>query len=390
VVGVVAVLFGDSGWDDTMCFRAVLLPKKVEVNSRGQGVICLDNEDGTWNVEFDDDTEGDFETSQMKLCDEQSLDYLSLPPQIAMATGVRLVRQPEVEAKPDGWTRFVCWSDTHGRHDSIPKHSYPKADVLLHCGDFTNAGEQEQIESFNKWLEGYPAKHKVIIAGNHDITFHEEYYLDRGAARFHRQAVPDPSRAALPVMNFEVKPYNCSECRGLLESHIYLEDDIVEVCGYTIYGSPWQPEFCDWAFMRPRGAPMREVWTKVPESVDVLLTHTPPQGHGDKTSDNCRVGCEMLRAAILQRAVSVNVFGHIHAGYGCSTDDTTLYINASTCDSHYRPINPPIVFDLPPPEELRAATRRVADKQRASPVHPAFKDPEGSKDSVAPGSLDVV
>jgi predicted phosphodiesterase len=361
---------------------------RVEVGSRGQGVICLDNDDGTWNVEFDDDTEGNFEISKLRLCDDQSLDYLSLPPQISIASGVRLVRQPEFETKPKGWTRFVCWSDTHGRHDAIPAHSYPEADVLLHGGDFTNAGEKEQIESFSKWLEAYPAKHKVIVAGNHDITFHEEYYLDRGAARFHRQAVPDPSSARL---NFEVKPYDCFECRRFLDSHIYLEDTAVEVCGYTIYGSPWQPEFCDWAFMRPRGEPMREVWSKMPESVDVLLTHTPPRGHGDTTSASGRVGCEMLQAAIQQRTVSVNVFGHIHAGYGCSTDDTTLYVNASTCDSNYRPINPPIVFDLPPPEELRAATRRVAEQRRASQerrelYHP-FKAQNRSQNNAA---LDMV
>jgi len=109
---------------------------------------------------------------------------------------------------------------------------------------------------------------------------------------------------------------------------------------------------------------MKEVWTKVPESVDILLTHTPPRGHGDKCGEGSRVGCEMLTAAIMQRFIPVNVFGHIHSGYGCSTDDATLYINASTCDSEYRPINPPIVFDVPPPEELRAATRTAVEKRR--------------------------
>merc|ERR1711920_271717 len=132
-----------------------------------------------------------------------------------------------------------------------------------------------------------------------------------------------------------------------------------------IYGSPWQPEFCDWAFMLPRGQPMREIWTRVPQNVDVLLTHTPPYGFGDRAEENCRAGCEMLKAAIEQRAVSVNVCGHIHSGYGCTSDDATLYINASTCDSGYRPINPPIVFDLPPPEELRAATGRIAEKKKS-------------------------
>ena len=35
------------------------------------------------------------------------------------------------------------------------------------------------------------------------------------------------------------------------------------------------------------------------------------------------------------------------AGYGVTTDGTTVYINASTCNYNYRPLNPPVVFDLP-------------------------------------------
>jgi predicted phosphodiesterase len=240
--------------------------------------------------------------------------------------------------------------------------------VLLHAGDFTNSGELEEVESLNKWLEAYPAKHKVIIAGNHDITFDEQYYMDRGAERFHRQAVPDPDGATI---SFKVKPYDCSKARGLLTAsgNIYLEDNLIDVCGYRIYGSPWQPEFCDWAFMLPRGHAMSEIWENVPESVDILLTHTPPYGFCDRTSSSGRVGCEMLTAAIQKRSVSVNVFGHIHDGYGCTSDDTTLYINASTCTHAYKPVNPPIVFDLPPPQELRAATRRAGKIDKRQQPH---------------------
>eukprot|EP00930_Biecheleria_cincta_P083109 TRINITY_DN72744_c0_g1_i1.p1 TRINITY_DN72744_c0_g1~~TRINITY_DN72744_c0_g1_i1.p1 ORF type:complete len:363 (+),score=49.72 TRINITY_DN72744_c0_g1_i1:160-1248(+) len=340
---------------------------QVEVDSHGKGIIALDNQDGTWNVELDDGSEGDFETYKLKACKDQSLEQLSVPTAIVMDSGARIVRQPELEDKPKGWTRFVCFSDTHGKHELIAKQNYPQADVLLHAGDFTNTGELEEVESFAKWLSAYPAKHKIVVAGNHDITFHEEYYLDRGAARFHRQAVADPNTGEV---NFKTKPYDCSKVRELLKGNgnIYLEDGIANICGYSIYGSPWQPEFCDWAFMLPRGQPMREIWAKVPESVDVLLTHTPPCGFGDRSSSLARVGCEMLTQAIQQRAVSVNVSGHIHSGYGWTSDDTTLYINASTCDRDYRPINPPVVFDLPPPDELRAATQQLAKaRQKRQP-----------------------
>ena len=44
-----------------------------------------------------------------------------------------------------------------------------------------------------------------------------------------------------------------------------------------------------------------------------------------------------------------HIFGHIHEGYGTSSDGMTTYINASTCNYHYRPVNPPIVFDIPRP-----------------------------------------
>ena len=70
-----------------------------------------------------------------------------------LRTGIRIVSPPFTEPKPEGWTRFVCFSDTHGLHDSIPEEHRPAADVLLHGGDFTNTGELEQVESLGKWLK---------------------------------------------------------------------------------------------------------------------------------------------------------------------------------------------------------------------------------------------
>ena len=44
------------------------------------------------------------------------------------------------------------------------------------------------------------------------------------------------------------------------------------------YGSPWQPEFHGWAFNLKRGEEIRKVWEKIPDEVDVLITHGPPYG----------------------------------------------------------------------------------------------------------------
>jgi len=259
--------------------------------------------------------------------------------------GARVVADPLGEAKPPGWTRFVCFSDTHGRHDRIPAEHLPAADVLLHAGDFTNTGETSQVKSFAEWLRNYPAVHKVVIAGNHDVTFQPDYY-EKAWSRYH------------------LTPLDCQEARQALigsGSCTYLEDQLAEVLGYRIYGSPWQPEFCDWAFNLPRGAGCREAWDRIPEDVDVLMTHGPPFGIGDLCEHGGRAGCEDLLSAIKRRAVPVSVAGHIHEAYGTESDGTTLFVNASTCTFQYRPSNPPIVLDLPPAAELReqASQRRA-------------------------------
>lgn len=320
------------------------------------GMLSMDNEDGTWNVDFDDGTEGDIPMADLCVSADQSLEALLAPEKPRaqqlpeMASGIRIVTDPSSEPKPEGWTRFVCFSDTHGKHNEIPAKNRPAADVLLHAGDFTNTGEPEQVESLSKWLDAYPASHKIVIAGNHDITFHEDYYVDRGAERFHRKVEPDG--------NIVAAPYDCQEARGLLTACSYLEDSAVEVCGYTIYGSPWQPAFCDWAF-NLEGEALREKWSQIPANVDILITHGPPLGFGDSNR-----GCDELRAAIEQRAVPVHVSGHIHEGYGCSADAATLYINASTCTHDYKATNAPIVFDMPPPPELHAAMWKAAGERR--------------------------
>jgi hypothetical protein len=50
------------------------------------------------------------------------------------------------------------------------------------------------------------------------------------------------------------------------------------------------------------------------------------------------------------RLCNQQFFRHIHEGAGVTTDGTTIFVNASTCDYNYRPINQPVVFDIPIPQ----------------------------------------
>lgn len=192
--------------------------------------------------------------------------------------------------------RLVMFSDTHGLHDRL---TLPEGDVLIFTGDMCRHGTLQAVREFSDFLGRQPHPHKLVIAGNHDWPF---------------QRQPQEARLAM-------------------ESITYLEDAECVIDGIKFYGTPWQPRFYDWAFNLPRGAPLREVWSRVPDDTDVLLTHSPPLGVLDCTWDGRQVGCEELRSRTDELAsLKVHVFGHIHEAYGSITLGGCRFFNASVCD----------------------------------------------------------
>lgn len=212
--------------------------------------------------------------------------------------------------------KCVAISDTHNYHGAI---DVPEADVIIHSGDATSRGYLHEIENFARWFGSLPHKHKIFVAGNHDIGF---------------EARPEESQAAI-------------RARGIT----YLQDREITIDGVKFYGSPWQPRFYDWAFNLDRGEPLRQVWSKIPDDVDVLITHGPPIHLLDVSSRGEPIGCEDLAARIRQVKPEFHVFGHNHYGYGMTRDKQGVtYINASICTEAYRPTNQPICFEVKCPE----------------------------------------
>lgn len=239
-------------------------------------------------------------------------------------------------AKVPGSVRFVCISDTHGRHEDLAP-LLPEGDVLLHTGDFTNSGDLGELRRFGFWLGSLPYPRKLVVAGNHDVTLHEEYYLATGRWRFHAREPLDPALARAAFL----------EACG--DSVTYLEDAAAVVQGVRVYGSPWQPEFCDWAFGLPRGPALAHRWAAIPDDTDVLLTHGPPLGRGDRCSGGNRAGCADLLGAVQGRVrPQFSVFGHIHEGHGATFDGTTHFVNAASSSWDHRCENVPLVFDVVP------------------------------------------
>jgi Icc-related predicted phosphoesterase len=217
-----------------------------------------------------------------------------------------------------GGLTLVCISDSHSKHQQI---RLPMGDVLIHAGDFSNTGTLNEIKSFTQWFDSQPHPSKIFIAGNHDTSIDTSYYVDRGAKRFHRFQVNQ-------MTTEEIKSYSESAREVIQNAHsVYLEDSEYELLSsvepnsdhihsFKVYGSPWQPEFCDWAFNVNRGPEIKRYWDKIPVDTDILITHGPPLGFGDLTSDGFHCGCSDLLDRVLAHPPRVHIFGHIHEAYG--------------------------------------------------------------------------
>ncbi|KAI8778427.1 metallophosphoesterase mpped2 [Biomphalaria glabrata] len=250
---------------------------------------------------------------------------------------------PETPITPDKM-RFVFLSDTHSLVEKTDSF-VPEGDILLHAGDFTQVGHPQAVAKFDTFLGQLSHKAKIVIAGNHDISMDMELIKNRRDHVLLKFGLKESD------LEHSLDTLNVQSSRELLKHAIYLEDSSIDICGIKIYGSPWQPEFCDWAFNLPRGKECLKKWDLIPDNTNILLTHGPPIGHGDLCSSGLRAGCVELLETIQNRVKpKFHLFGHVHEGYGITTDGQTTFINGSNCTLRYKLENKPIVFDFPIPE----------------------------------------
>ena len=206
-------------------------------------------------------------------------------------------------------------SDTHGKHEHLTSKAYNNilgsGDVLVHAGDISMMGKTHEIKTFLDWFSNTEFNHKIFIAGNHDWGFVnqtdiEEEYKEKGVT--------------------------------------YLFDSSVVIDDVKFYGSPWQPEFFDWAFNLPRGEKLVEKWNLIPEDTDVLITHGPAFGMLDWVMNGQRVGCEDLFKRVMEVKPKIHVCGHIHCAYGQKNFNDVEFLNASVLGEKYTHENNPITI----------------------------------------------
>lgn len=208
-------------------------------------------------------------------------------------------------------TRFVFISDTHRYHPELPD-----GDVLVHAGDLTWRGQQDELREELEWLGDTSYRRIFVVPGNHDHGFQQE------------------------------TDYWKSEADRLGINLVL--DEIPVVDGISMFFSPWTPIFGNWAFMHSSER-AEQYWNCV-HYADIWVTHGPPYGMYDQCPQS--VGCPHLAAAVARERPKVHVFGHIHEGGGgmnINTDTGTLSLNVSVLDGKYNPRNyPPRVFDIEP------------------------------------------
>jgi len=127
-----------------------------------------------------------------------------------------------------------------------------------------------------------------------------------------------------------------------------LIDSGIELEGIKFWGSPITPWFHNWAFNRYRGSNIQDHWDKIPQDIDVLITHGPPAYLGNnlgRVQEGEDVGCYDLYKAIQRVKPKINCFGHIHEGYGTYIEEETLFINCSILNRRYVRTNDPISID---------------------------------------------
>lgn len=208
-------------------------------------------------------------------------------------------------------------SDTHMKHNEISFEGYEDINTIIHCGDFSHT--PKQVFSFCKWFGDLDFDNKILIAGNHDS------YIE--------------------TVTHEVFEDYCKE-KGIT----YLHDTSTIINGIKIHGSPYSNEFGNWSFML-NDMELDKIWQKIPDDVEVLITHGPAYGVGDEVQQDImdpNVGSHTLKYHINNRLTKMkyHLFGHIHEDYGIHKQEKYVGINASTFDWYKKKINKPHIIEL--------------------------------------------
>lgn len=202
-------------------------------------------------------------------------------------------------------------SDTHGYLPEIPKG----VSAVIHAGDI--GIDRDPINWFRDVFYPWARQLEIPIHatfGNHDRIGES-------------QSIPD----GIPTN---------------LRLHV---DILVDLMGVPTWFSPWSMRYGTWAYMA-HDTVLNEKYKLISEKTQVLVTHGPPFGVGDRVNSGERVGSSSLYERIARLPdLRLVVTGHIHEAHGvyyCHGGIPVL--NVTHVDEWYNPVHPPMVIEWPP------------------------------------------
>jgi len=199
--------------------------------------------------------------------------------------------------------RLVCVSDTHGHHREL---TLPNGDVLVHAGDFTLYGKEEQAKDFNDWLAEQPHAAKLVVLGNHE---NNSDWNERASEVLSNATVLRQSSCDVEVSGAKLRFFGTDffwPCKGE------------------------NPYF-------------KEISTET----DVLIAHGPAKGCADGGK-----GCPSLLEAVKRSQPELVISGHVHFARGAavlSQPEPCLFANVANCGSGKQDrvlVHGPVVLDL--------------------------------------------
>lgn len=185
--------------------------------------------------------------------------------------------------------RILQISDTHNKHRQLT--NLPAADVIAHCGDFTQQGTEEEVLDFLNWFIELPYQHKIFVTGNHDLCL-----------------------------------WDAESIEELPENVHFLQDKVCEIEGIKFFGLAYNHSEA-----------------LIPSGIDVLVTHEPPVMILDESS-GVHWGNAPLRNKVFEIKPKYHLFGHAHDAYGVEKHDGIVFSNGALLDDKYNLRDKPKVF----------------------------------------------
>ncbi|MBP5687161.1 MAG: metallophosphatase domain-containing protein [Muribaculaceae bacterium] len=182
-------------------------------------------------------------------------------------------------------------SDTHGLQERLG--AMPPADVIVHSGDFTHSGTEEEVLDFLNWFISLDYPNKIFVVGNHDLCL-----------------------------------WDAEDIEDLPSNVHFLQDRSITIDGVKFFGLGYNhPE------------------ELIDPATDVLITHEPPLEILDY-SMGMHWGNLPLRERVELVKPQLHLFGHAHESYGTTERDGIIFSNGSLLDDYNKLVNSPRMIQV--------------------------------------------